>query len=254
MSKRLVVWGFIFLLILAGLAVVIPGSPLYFTNLVVPKAQYEGKSTREVMKMLDDPDQKVRKGAVFGLGAIGADAPEAVPVLAKILTEDSSGVMRNEAALALTKMAPASKAAVPQLAQALEDQDDFVRMNAANALGKLRADAHQAVPALIKALKDPRNLTNMEAFPYTIQEMVALSLGRASTGTTEGVPALLEALPKAGGEYKMRKAVARALGEVGPQAKDAVPRLRDLLDDNDLDVRDAAEEALQKITGAATPK
>jgi hypothetical protein len=55
----------------------------------------------------------------------------------------------------------------------------------------------------------------------------------------------------------MRSAAARALGEVGPEARPAVPLLRALRADKgaDIEAREAAENALQKIEGvpAAAP-
>src|SRR5207244_6799070 len=50
------------------------------------------------------------------------------------------------------------------------------------------------VPALIPALKDKANQTNLNTFLFTIQHQVALALGKASAGTAQGVPPLMEAL------------------------------------------------------------
>jgi HEAT repeat protein len=235
---------------LAGIGFLIPASPAYLPTLLVHYSHYQdGHSLGYWVRALKRPDPAVRRRAVFNLGAIGPDAAEAVPALAEILTEDSDAELRHQAALTLVKMAPASEAAVPALARALEeDAVPAVRMNAVIALDLLGTRARPATPVLIRALQRRANRTNLGTFSFTIQEMAALALGRATAGTTEGVAALTEALEGARTASK-RRLVARALGEVGASAREAEPRLRALLADKNREVREAAEEALRKIGG-----
>jgi HEAT repeat protein len=243
------------LLLVVGLAV-LAGTAWLILRLpdwLIARPQHEGRSSASWMADLDTPDPDKRREAIFALGAIGADAGEAVPALAVILLEDPEGRTRNAAALALTKMLPASRQAVPAMTQALDDKDRFVRMNVAMALSRLGTDARPAVPALIRAIKNEDNKTNLNAFTHTIQEISALALGRASAGSADGVPALTEAL-EAATTPTMRMAVVRALGAVGPEARPAVPRLRTLLDDKDRDVREVAQEALKRIEDRPAPK
>src|SRR5205823_4902352 len=61
---------------------------------------------------------------------------------------------RQKAALALGKMGPKAKAAVPALIDALKDKKDRVRRFSAKALGDVGPEAKAAVPALIEALRD----------------------------------------------------------------------------------------------------
>jgi HEAT repeat protein len=237
------------LLVLAALALLLPGSPAYLPNFYgYDGGFYDGHSTRSWIKALNNPNVNVRYRAIRALGAIGPEAGEAVPALATILVESPSRGLRIEASLALTKMAPASRAALSALAQALKDTDRLVRMNAALALLRLGANSRPAIPALSEALKEKSNQTNLGVFHHTTQEVMALALGRASSGSPEAVPALLEALQAASTEG-MRKAVAQALGEVGAEARPAASLLRALLKDNSNDVRQTAQEALQKIEG-----
>lgn len=249
MTKRRASLLALAMLALGGLAVLIPGSPVHFPDLFNPKGQYQGHSARHWVKALDSPDAEARYRAIFALGAIGADAGEAVPALAAILAEDPDRQARNQAALALSKMAPASRGAVPALAQALADKEPLVRLNAALALSRLREDARPAVPALIQALGDQDNRTRLQTFTFTVQEAVALALGRASAGTAAAVPALATALEAAVTE-ETRVAVVRALGEIGAEARLAVPQLRALLKDKSKRVREATEESLGKIEPA----
>jgi HEAT repeat protein len=237
-------------LLLAGIGMLIPSSPAYLPSLLTHYSHYyDGHSLGFWVRALDRPDAELRRRAIFSLGAIGSDAAEAVPALAKIVTEDPDRNARHQAALALAKMAPASAAAVPALAQALDhDREPAVRMNAAIALFELGAGARPAMPVLIKALQRRANRTNLATFSFTIQEMAALALGRATAGTPDGVAALMEALASARTPSK-RLVFARALAEIGAPARSAESRLRALLVDDSVEVREAAAEALRKITG-----
>jgi HEAT repeat protein len=247
MTRRRVLWLVVAAAsVLAVVAVLIPGSPIHVANWFAPLAQHEGRSTRSWMKELNNPDAEVRRQAIFSIGAIGPDAGDAVPALAAILRDDDDPAIRSEAALALSKMAPASRGAVEALAGALKDELPLVRMNAAIALLRLGEEARPAVPAMIEALADPTNRTNTGRFHATIQEMVAIALGRASAGTTEAVPALTEALKKAH-TREVRISMVRALGEVGEAARDTKPLLVPLLDDRDREQCKVTEEALRRM-------
>jgi hypothetical protein len=190
---------------------------------------------------------------VFAVGAIGPDATAAVPNLAAILTDDPEPFLRSEAGLALMKLAPASRAAVPALARALKDHDPLVRMYAVLTLHRLRGEARPAVPALIEALADDNNHARAGSFPSTIKERVAVALGVVSAGTADGVPGLRAALVTAV-DGDLRVAACRGLGEVGPPARPAAPDLRALLRDKSAAVRSAAERALQAIGVAPDEK
>jgi hypothetical protein len=244
MTRRLAPWLVAAPAFLAGLAVLVPGSPAYLPDWLGPRAPAAGDSVRAWVKALSAPDAGARRQAVVGLGALGDKAAEAVPALAKVLREDGDADLRKEAARALENMAPASGAAVPALAQALGDEGPRVRMHAALALGRLRAEARPAVPALARALADDANRTDLGAFSFTIQEAAARALGRA--GDAEAVAALASAL-QADRPEALRRAAARALGEAGAAARPAVPRLQALRADKSFELRLAAAEALWKI-------
>lgn len=249
-SKRRTLFVVLVFSVLAGIGFLIPGSPAYLPSLLRHYSQYQnGHSLGYWLRALQRPDADVRQHAVVALGAIGPDAAEAVPTLATILTNDADGNTRFQAALALGKMAPASGAAVPALARALEeDKTPLVRMNAAIALCRLGIQARPAMPTLIKALQHRANRTNLGTFPYTIQEIAAVALGRATAGTSDGVKPLLKTLETARTATK-RRLLAQALGEIGEPARSAEPQLRALLADDNLEVRDAAKEGLRKIRG-----
>jgi HEAT repeat protein len=249
MTKRRAVWLVFGLVVLAGIALLLPSSPVYLPNYFYPVGKYfDNQPTSFWIKELANPDTDARRRAVFALGSIGPEASEAIPTLATLMLEDPDTLVRVDASLALSKMDPASKAAIPSLTQALDDKEPFVRMNAAMALFRLGPEARPAIPALCKALKDDNNQSAPGAFHYSVQGMAALALGRASAGSADAVPALTAALESAE-TPDQRIAVARALGEVGPLAHPAVPQLKTMLKDKDADVRQTVEQALQQIEG-----
>lgn len=247
-TKRKVRWVFPLVALIMVAAVffsLVPGSPLYLPDLFIPKVMHQGKRLSEWIKLVDSPDDETRREAIFALGAMGAGAKEGVPALAAILSTDDPND-RVQAALALSKMAPASVVAVPALTDALTDSELRVRWLAALALNRLGADARPAVPALIKGIGDDKHKTNLGKFHGTIQDIFVLTLGRASAGTDEALPTLLPLLGK-DTPMALRVAAVRALGDVGEPARAAVPAIKEMLTDRNRALREAAEDALEKI-------
>ena len=102
---------------------------------------------------LRSEDRDVRASAVLALGKIGPEPKAAVPALIEALKDEYQEI-RWHAANTLTDIGPDAKAAVPALIEALKDDYWSVRQPSAQALGKIGPEAKAAVPALIKALKD----------------------------------------------------------------------------------------------------
>jgi HEAT repeat protein len=234
---------------LAVLAVAIPVSPFYLPRVIYGKPEFEGHSAGHWVQEMDNPNPEIRMQAITALGSIGDEASEGVSKLAECMLKDLDPEARYKAALALSKMIPSAKAAVPALAKALEDKEPFVRLNAVNALFRLGSDARPAMPELIKAMQDETNKDKSPpVFGYTIQDMAARALGKATAGSGEAVPALMATL-KQGKTDGIHLAVAKALGDIGPEARNSLPQLRELLKDNNLDVRQAAQESIEIIEG-----
>jgi HEAT repeat protein len=155
--------------------------------------------------------------AVFIVGlstlALGQDAR--VGGLLEQLKSPDAGV-RARAAMSLSELGGAAKAAAPALAAALADRNLNVRYWSASALRGLGPDARQAVPALVAALK---------TFPGGSPEL---------DGPARYYP-------------DVRSVAAEALGAIGPLAKAAIPALKEATADQNADVRAAAAEALKRV-------
>src|SRR5947209_3459409 len=77
-----------------------------------PPPSAHGKSVGEWVRALQDPDARLRQRAARTLGNAGAADPAVVPALAGALRDRDAGV-RAEAALALMKIGPAAREAIP---------------------------------------------------------------------------------------------------------------------------------------------
>ncbi len=78
-----------------------------------------------------------------------------------------------------------------------------------------------------------------------VREAAADALGEMGPEAKDAVPALIQTLGD--GDEHVRRAAADALGEMGPEAKEAVPALLQALEDAEWSVREAAAVALGKI-------
>jgi HEAT repeat protein len=196
-----------------------------------------------LVPLLKDQDPGVRLAAAFALGRIGPDAATAVPDLAHALATDTDVAVRKEAARAFALLGLDAKAAIPALAKALrEDKSEEVRQHAALALEKMRGEeVHAVAPAMIEAMKkDPDKGVRI----FSVH-----ALGN-SLGPTlrDFVKDLAEQLPKEK-DGDVRLAIIQELGALGPDAKEALPALQQMVTDVQITVRDAARQAVKKVQG-----
>jgi HEAT repeat protein len=217
---------------------------------------------------LKDDDLSVRSEAATALGEIGPTAKDAVPALLATATQkdfdfiepiiaitlgkigpaavpalttalEGKGVgLRRTAATALGLIGPKAAAAAPALAAALADSEASVRQYAAQALGQIGPAAKGELPKLTPALKDRDG---------AVRVGTALALWQIDR-RTEGVAVLTEVL--GGKSGYLRERAARALGEIGAEAKAALPALAAALADKEAGVRAAAAEALGRLPTA----
>ena len=142
-----------------------------------------------------------------------------------------------DAIVVLAQMGPRARLAVPALIEDLKSSDKSVRSSAASVLSRIGTDARTAVPALVDALKDSNQDVRLNA---------AIALHWISSDVKRtAVTALLEVLKDS--DPVLRGKAASALGDSGPEAKQAVPGLRKALKDHNEKVREAAAGALKRI-------
>ena len=139
----------------------------------------------------------------------------------------------SDAALALAAIGPDAAKAVPSLAGLLAKEDPGCRYAAVLALGRIGPTAKSTVPALQKQIgKEPMLAI---ASVWAIKPIDPANRALASTA----LPVLTK-LVTAKDEI-LRVQAAGALGDLGPEARDAVPLLKKMLDDPHEDVRQAGQ-------------
>ncbi len=162
-------------------------------------------------KLLLDPDPDLRFAAGYALTRIGGDTPALRRLLAGELERHANGRPAAWAAgRAFERLLPDFPEVIPFVARWLERRSYAPGLIAG--LEKYGPKAKAAVPALRKVLRGPEGPVHAY-FGFE------------------------------------RKPACAALGAIGPDARDALPELRQLLDSGDVEFAWAARDAIRKITG-----
>jgi len=173
---------------------------------------------------LTDENPLVRAMAAMALGKLGPDARRAVPALISTLREPGQNrVVRGAVVIGLARI---GEAAVPDLIEALknpvpETVNDAFLINASinKALGDI---GEPAVPDLIALLAHEE---------YGVRSSAVGALLHVGPDAEPAVPRLAEMLVNNDESETLRMDVAGALGRIGPNAKSAIPYLIEALDD-----------------------
>lgn len=172
---------------------------------------------------LKDASAATRAQVATALGELGAEAMWLLPgvrasLRSHVLTDRDESV-RTAALQALVQLGPEARTQVPALIDTLKDQLPYVRLSAAHALSQLGAEAKPAIPALTGvALHDTDSRVRLEA---------AVAIWHIDKRPGRVVPVLIEALRDA--DEVHRWIAADCLGEIGPDAAEAVTALQDAL-------------------------
>ena len=201
-------------------------------NSAVALAKIGPQATGPLLRALADERVRVRRGAAIALARMEPPPKGAMPILIVALGDRDAGV-RESAAMALDSFGPEAASAVPALVALFADEDPYVNGKAAEAAGRI---GRAAVPALASALKDKRE---------NVRWCAAIALGRIGPDARDAVPSLVEVLSDTNENVRWGSVIA--LGQIGVHAKAAVPSLVECLHDKDEDVRWGANFALEQI-------
>lgn len=153
---------------------------------------------------------------------------------------------RTEAARMIGKLGPRAPAAVPDLIRVLErlrgDELEPVQEAIIDALGMIGAPSKAALPMMAQAAS---RSTDIE---QATKRATALILAASDS---QDIDALMRQLQDRDSSFRLR--AVKALGNLGPAAKIAIPNLLTALQDTDADVRRAAVTALRVIVPNAPP-
>lgn len=230
-------------------------------------AHYEEAAVPSLRRLLDHEDQRVRCYACSALIRLGPHAREATPDLVAIVSDpEEIGRTREDAMLALAQIGPAAASAVPVLQRLLrEDSCPDLWRRAVSALAAIatpeavttltesfehgrRKDREailfalqcqgepmrSALPALLSVVaRRPHDEVGDEVF------LAAVDFGRDAVNDL--TPYLQSPIPE------NRRRAAWTLSRLGPEAIDAVTHLSDALQDETAYVRFWAVKALGSI-------
>jgi HEAT repeat protein/S1-C subfamily serine protease len=175
--------------------------------------------------LLEDPDQDVRVAAAVALTWVCPLGPSDLPFLQKDLLKHRDAGVKTAAVDALARMGPTAKPALPAVIAALKDDlDRSFRRAAMRLLAKFGPDAKDAVPVLLDMMQDEEL--------RSAATLVFIKMGPAAAKGDDGkkvIEALTIALDDGNADTQTNAIVA--LGKIGPEAEEAVPRLAKLLKD-----------------------
>jgi HEAT repeat protein len=178
-----------------------------------------------LVKLLEDPDKDVRQGAVYALRSAyyyscqkEAEHSTVIQALTAALNHKDRRIRRS-AAEELIDLGQHTPQTLGAMRENLKDMDVSVRQMAAHTLERIGPAAKEAIPDLLQGLKDPDGQVRIAA---------AAAVWKVAKRSTEILPVLLKALQEdESGSFP----VCQTLGEIGPAARAAVPRLIELLRD-----------------------
>jgi HEAT repeat protein len=236
---------------------------------------------REAVEKIPDREQLGPVSALHALVAIGPGAKDAVPLIRMQMAHAAEDA-KPWYLMCLADIGPGAKAAIPDLKELLLDPDPKLRLLAACALAKIEGDAAPYRATFGRMIHDRRNCVLRrlgyeierrlvehiapdcpELVPVIVRGFVRLpnvdmllriaptgenvfaALIRNAAAAKAAVPDLVQYLKTAG--WRAPPEVIELIGAIGPDAKAALPQLRELLDDWDLERAVAAHGAIQKI-------
>lgn len=188
------------------------------------------------IKGLENEDPYTRAWAAHILGENSrqlreyvADWTETLPALAAAI-QDSDRLVREESARSLYRLVGYAKgearevvaaiiAAIEKSGKKESPSWSFYQQHLYSCLGEVGSEAESAVPFLLRILQDNES---------ELRSNAARALGKI--GDTDAIPGLINTLHDA--DLVLVGAGAEAIGRFGPSAKQAVPQLLKLLDDN----------------------
>lgn len=204
-----------------------------------------------------EPDKRAQ-----ALEALVKAGPKAVPGLLRYAVHERQ---RRQVSAILDRM---GRAAVPALMAQLDDPELAQRAGSL-LFTHIGEDSHDRIPALLKCLRENERANHycgnsmvkaagpkagrhasilakaLKDRDQNVRIYAAAALGRI--GSSSGVQALAEALKDR--EPAVQLAAVQALERIGSKAKKAVPALKELAAEAGPELKEAVEQALQRVNG-----
>ena len=186
-----------------------------------------------LVKLLKEGRPRYPYAVVFALCQIGPSAKEALPAIGRAM-RDAPAHYEDQGQGCVSCLGDLGEAAIPLIVELLEEKDAYFKRECARALGTIGPAAKRTTPKLEALLKH-------ESPEVQVQAAIALWRIEKHAGA---IPALAAMLMQPGPAAAF---AAYGLWEIGPDAKEALPALKEALKDERADVQQAALATLQKI-------
>jgi HEAT repeat protein len=225
-----------------------PASPVELRRQAIDTLADIGPAARKaspaLTKLLADPTTYVRIKAARALWQIDHQALPIVDILRTSLahqepTDPDSAAVRMWAAYLLAEIGPEARTAYPDLVKALQDKDDSVRKQVALTFTKIAEpkDTLLIEPLTAAAFRDSQLVVRVNA---------ARALAKVDPSKHKVVVGVVvEGLRDSSAD--VRRSVVETLGELGPEARTALPQLNAALQDRNVEVRRAAADSLARL-------
>jgi HEAT repeat protein len=204
-----------------------------------------GKPAVPALIKLLDKEESAPWGCI-ALGAIGADAAEAVPAITKLLGATHHPKLRLEAAMTLSSIGPAAASALPELMNILDKKDPVVLPGAIFAIGRLG-------PAGKPAEKKLRELAAREdPFTRVIATWALCKLNPENQKlAADSLPVLVTALIDK--EPRTRAAATKCLIDLKPRPALLMPAIGKIMDAVQPEMMPNIVEAIADVGAPAVP-
>lgn len=170
-----------------------------------------------LIEALNDEDEIVCKNAAYAIGSIGPKASEAMSSLVYKIQRTKLKETAIQCIWALGKMEKGAESILDFLVQLLKHQDAEIRSEAVKSLGAIGADFPPIIVALINLLIDAS---------ADVRYQAQVALFRTSLRSAKARQMLMQNIENKRDTTRWK--IISILGEVGPEAKEAVEVLKPL--------------------------
>ena len=212
----------------------------------------------DLVKQLKNPDNEERRKAAQKLFELKEEAKVVTPDMIAALKKENDVFVKRFLIKALGAAKADPKVAVPILAMMIKDSNPKLIEAAIDSLGSMGAKGVDPLANFIAPSKSADSKTKgkdekkggLKVDPVgDLVGKAAQSLGEIGPDAKPAVPALISALKNA----NARIDAANALGSIGPGAKEAIPKLQEIIEDKntkrDKNFAKSVNDAMKKIQG-----
>ena len=210
----------------------------------------------QLERSLNDRDPRVRYFCAEALGRIGPRAIDAIPKLMVLKASDPEGGIFADWAIEEIQSKPHSEAVLKAMAMATTNESESIAEPAVIFL-RDSGNARLAVPTLVKMLSVKGSGPDAEDDSWGIYRIYAADrIALLGANGKEAVEPLIAALSDH--DPFVRVCIAHSLGEIGPEAKPALPLMLALLNSKDVEKdkfsKGAVKRAIQQIDPEVLPQ